>query len=93
MRAKHYFIPALIILFIFSAGCGGDMGNAKSESGRDFKAMREKMVETQIKGRGVKNERVLSAMFKVERHRFVPGDYQSQAYADQPLPIGAGQPT
>ncbi len=53
--------------------------------------MREKMVETQIKSRGVKDERVLSAMLKVERHRFVPEAYESQAYSDQPLPIGEGQ--
>ncbi|OGP92960.1 MAG: protein-L-isoaspartate O-methyltransferase [Deltaproteobacteria bacterium RBG_16_48_10] len=57
----------------------------------DFKAMREQMVETQIKARGVKDPRVLSAMLKVERHRFVPIEYQSSAYADQPLPIGEGQ--
>jgi len=53
--------------------------------------MREKMVETQIKGRGVKDPRVLSAMLKVERHHFVPKTYESQAYSDQPLPIGEGQ--
>jgi len=53
--------------------------------------MREKMVETQIKARGVKDPRVLSALFKVERHRFVPEEYLNSAYADQPLPIGEGQ--
>lgn len=53
--------------------------------------MRERMVETQIKSRGVKDERVLSAMRKVERHRFVPEPYVSLAYSDQPLPIGEGQ--
>ncbi|MCX8118192.1 MAG: protein-L-isoaspartate(D-aspartate) O-methyltransferase [Desulfobacterota bacterium] len=58
---------------------------------RDFKKMREKMVETQIKQRGVKDERVLAAMLKVERHRFVPEEYQALAYSDQPLPIGEGQ--
>jgi protein-L-isoaspartate(D-aspartate) O-methyltransferase len=57
----------------------------------DFKAMRERMVETQIKARGIKDARVLSAMLKVERHRFVPKEYQSSAYSDQPLPIGGGQ--
>jgi protein-L-isoaspartate(D-aspartate) O-methyltransferase len=91
MKAKRYLAVTLIILFIFSAGCGSDRGNAKPDSGRDFKTMREKMVETQIKGRGVKDARVLSAMLKVERHRFVPKAYESQAYADQPLPIGEGQ--
>ncbi|HUL37602.1 MAG TPA: protein-L-isoaspartate(D-aspartate) O-methyltransferase [Thermodesulfobacteriota bacterium] len=53
--------------------------------------MREKMVETQIKARGVKDPRVLSALRKVERDRFVPEEYLNSAYADQPLPIGEGQ--
>jgi len=57
----------------------------------DFKAMREKMVETQIKARGVKDPRVLSALLKVERHLFVPEEYLNSAYSDQPLPIGEGQ--
>jgi protein-L-isoaspartate(D-aspartate) O-methyltransferase len=30
-------------------------------------------------------------MMKVERHRFVPAEYRSQAYGDHPLPIGEGQ--
>jgi protein-L-isoaspartate(D-aspartate) O-methyltransferase len=34
---------------------------------------------------------VLSALLAVERHRFVPADLQDEAYADHPLPIGAGQ--
>ena len=49
------------------------------------------MVQTQIKERGVKNSRVLTAMLKVERHRFVPPELHSKAYSDQPLPIGEGQ--
>jgi len=57
----------------------------------DFKVMREKMVENQIKARGVKDPRVLSALLKVERHRFVPEEYLNSAYSDQPLPIGEGQ--
>jgi protein-L-isoaspartate(D-aspartate) O-methyltransferase len=57
----------------------------------DFKAMRERMVETQIKARGIKDARVLSAMLRVERHRFVPKELQDSAYSDQPLPIGEGQ--
>lgn len=57
----------------------------------DFINMREKMVETQIKARGVKDPRVLSALLKVERHLFVPKQYQTSAYSDQPLPIGENQ--
>ncbi len=89
--APIYCILALTILFACSAGCGGDGGSSGPDSGRNFTTMRERMVETQIKGRGVKDQRVLSAMLRVERHRFVPQQYQSQAYADQPLPIGEGQ--
>ncbi len=50
-----------------------------------------KMVDVQIRQRGVTDEDVLAAMAKVPRHEFVPDDLQNQAYADHPLPIGYGQ--
>lgn len=91
MRKKNFPIWIFSILFFFLVDC--TEGKKVSESGLkgDFKAMREKMVESQIKARGVKDPRVLSALLKVERHRFVPREYQSSAYSDQPLPIGEGQ--
>lgn len=52
---------------------------------------RMKMVETQIRRRGVTNEDVLAAMEAVPRDEFVPDEYKTQAYADHPLPIGYGQ--
>jgi len=52
---------------------------------------RSMMVETQIKRRGVKDERVLQAMRKVPRHLFVPKNERDQAYNDYPLKIGHGQ--
>lgn len=91
MKVKVYFYLVLLIFFTLSTGCGGNKGSPALDSGKDFRAMREKMVETQIKSRGVKDEKVLSAMLKVERHRFVPKEFESKAYADQPLPIGEGQ--
>ncbi len=57
----------------------------------DFKNLRERMVTYQIEQRGVKDRRVLEAMRKVERHKFVPLDLQHLAYDDMPLPIGEGQ--
>jgi len=57
----------------------------------DFKAKREEMVRTQIVSRGISSSRVIHAMQKVPRHRFVPQDYLLFAYSDQPLPIGEGQ--
>ncbi|HET6930368.1 MAG TPA: protein-L-isoaspartate(D-aspartate) O-methyltransferase [Candidatus Acidoferrum sp.] len=52
---------------------------------------RRLMVETQIRKRGIADERVLHAMATVPRHEFVPAFWINQAYADEPLPIGHGQ--
>lgn len=49
------------------------------------------MVEEQLIPRGIKDQRVLDAFRKVERHRFVPEEIRMSAYADFPLPIGEGQ--
>ena len=57
----------------------------------EFEEERKKMVETQLKGRKIRDGRVLEAMGKVPRHRFVEKDFQSNAYADYPLPIEEGQ--
>lgn len=52
---------------------------------------RERMVETQIKRRGVKNIDVIQSMMTVQRHLFVLKKYIKEAYDDHPLPIGYGQ--
>lgn len=52
---------------------------------------RERMVNTQIEARGIKDEQVLRAMRVVERHRFVPSGMAAYAYRDSPLPIGHDQ--
>ncbi len=49
------------------------------------------MVRDQIEQRGIKHPGVLAAMRKIPRHLFVSMEYQSEAYADHPLPIGFGQ--
>ncbi len=49
------------------------------------------MIESQIRGRGVRDERVLEAMRRVPRHEFVPAEQQQVAYGDHALPIGYGQ--
>jgi protein-L-isoaspartate(D-aspartate) O-methyltransferase len=49
------------------------------------------MVETQLRSRGIRDERVLHAMQRVPRHEFVEPRYRDQAYEDHPLPIDAGQ--
>ncbi|WP_038055604.1 protein-L-isoaspartate(D-aspartate) O-methyltransferase [Thermodesulfobacterium hydrogeniphilum] len=56
-----------------------------------YRVARQRMVENQIKARGIKDERVLKAMLKVPRHLFVEEALRDQAYGDFPLPIGEGQ--
>jgi protein-L-isoaspartate(D-aspartate) O-methyltransferase len=57
----------------------------------DYGALRERMVEHQIAGRGIRHPRVLAAMHQVPRHEFVPQELKAAAYDDRPLPIGQGQ--
>jgi protein-L-isoaspartate(D-aspartate) O-methyltransferase len=52
---------------------------------------RERMVEDQIRSRGIKDARVLDAMGTIPRHVFVPTENKHLAYADAPLPIGHRQ--
>lgn len=52
---------------------------------------RRAMVERQLAARGIDDRRVLEAMRRVPRHRFVPLSEAPAAYQDRPLPIGHGQ--
>jgi protein-L-isoaspartate(D-aspartate) O-methyltransferase len=56
-----------------------------------YTAERHRMVDRQIAARGVSDPRVLAAMKKVPRHRFIPSHLWDQAYGDYPLPIGEDQ--
>jgi protein-L-isoaspartate(D-aspartate) O-methyltransferase len=56
-----------------------------------FEEARKRMVEEQLRARGLTDTRVLAAFRKVPRHLFVPSDLQGEAYTDHPLPIGQGQ--
>jgi protein-L-isoaspartate(D-aspartate) O-methyltransferase len=53
--------------------------------------LRERMVERQLRRRGIEDERVLAAMAAVPREAFVPAAMRHRAYADSALPIGKGQ--
>jgi protein-L-isoaspartate(D-aspartate) O-methyltransferase len=56
-----------------------------------FHERRLAMVQSQLAARGIEDSRVLAAMAKVPRHRFMSDEDGSQAYADRPVPIGCGQ--
>ena len=49
------------------------------------------MVDEQLRGRDIRNERVLEAMERVPRELFVPAELRERAYDDAALPISAGQ--
>jgi protein-L-isoaspartate(D-aspartate) O-methyltransferase len=59
-------------------------------TGQQLAESRE-MVEKQIRARGIRDPRVLTALLSVPRHAFVPPQYVADAYKDQPLAIGEGQ--
>ncbi len=57
----------------------------------DLTTARKRMVEEQIRARGITQPEVLAAMEQVPRHLFVPEAVRDEAYEDHPLPIDYGQ--
>jgi len=72
-------------LFPFGPAAAADSSEAA------FTEKRRQMVEAQIAARGIKDPRLLDALLRVKRHRFVPLHIRPSAYEDRPLPIGEGQ--
>jgi protein-L-isoaspartate(D-aspartate) O-methyltransferase len=56
-----------------------------------FERARRRMIERDLRGRGIKDRSVLEAMGSIPRQRFVPDRLQRFAYDDRALPIGEGQ--
>jgi len=87
-------VIVILLVFSFLSGCKRELNEKEDIAGREetvFSKAREEMVKTQISKRGIKDDRLLQAMLKVERHKFVPEEIQKFAYIDRPLPIGEGQ--
>jgi protein-L-isoaspartate(D-aspartate) O-methyltransferase len=57
----------------------------------DFATARARMVERQLRGRGIDDERVLAALGAAPREAFVPARLRGRAYADSALPIAKEQ--
>ncbi len=57
----------------------------------EYSSQRERMVNTQLRPRGIVHTATLNAMREVPRHEFVPESMKPAAYTDGPLPIGEGQ--
>ncbi len=76
----------LVFAAIATTGCG-----QQTPTAAEFATHRQRMIEQQLKPRGIKDERVLAAMAKVPREEFIPVDARADAYEDGPLPIGYDQ--
>lgn len=69
--------------------CGLQMIDDRNES--DWPVLRRRMIDDQIRPRGVCDPRVLDAMMSVSREVFVPPNLRLSAYEDRALPLAAGQ--
>src|SRR5437773_334931 len=57
----------------------------------DWRVERRRMVDTQLRSRGITDERVLAAMLEIPRQEFVPLELRVVSYRDDPIQIGFGQ--
>jgi len=57
----------------------------------DWRSERQRMVDRQLRKRGIRDERVLEAMLAIPREEFVPTEMRVCSYADEPVHIGCGQ--
>ncbi len=87
IMSEYYMLGILVAVLIL----GGLFLFYSRADGRSIEEKREQMVRYQLKARDIKDERVLEAMSKVERHKFVPSRMVPFAYEDHALPIGHDQ--
>jgi protein-L-isoaspartate(D-aspartate) O-methyltransferase len=74
------------MLALVATGC-----HRKTASNSEFAGERQKMVQEQLKPRGIHDERVLAALAKVPREAFIPENTRDKSYTDSALPIGHDQ--
>ncbi len=83
----EFFILALTLLSIFLVA----NFSIPEDDSNVYAQRRWEMVETQIISRGIRDSRLIRAMLKIPRHKFVPENLRDIAYGDNPLPIGIEQ--
>ena len=79
-KVLFFVAPILFYLFIQNSGLA-----------EGWEEKRTRMIDVDLKPRGIASLEVLKAMMNVPRHEFVPENIRGLAYADRPLPIGGGQ--
>ena len=99
MQENHNrsLVPAILwailtLCVVLMPGCGEqDLESSGGSIEDPRRSERHRMVDEQIIPGGVRDPRVIAAMRRVPRHRFVPDEYALEAYADNALPIGHKQ--
>jgi protein-L-isoaspartate(D-aspartate) O-methyltransferase len=90
-----WIAPAVVLILMSAAGCSSSPPRerpvAESDTLDPYAAERARMVSSQLEANGIQDARVLEAMRRVPRHRFVPDELHDRAHGDHPLPIGQGQ--
>jgi protein-L-isoaspartate(D-aspartate) O-methyltransferase len=76
----------LVVTLCAATGCG-----QRPTPASNFAAERQRMIQQQLRTRGINDQRVLAAMAKVPREEFVTPESRSASYEDGPLPIGYRQ--
>jgi protein-L-isoaspartate(D-aspartate) O-methyltransferase len=87
MVRKELIRQNLICLLVLALGATTALAQGRGS----LEAARNKMVDKEIVGAGVKNARVIGAMRDTPRHEFMPVAERASAYYDMALPIGEGQ--
>lgn len=95
MQKTFYYLLMVHVLFMNCSGTTRETdmpgkGN-QPDSTTWWKSRADKMVESQIVRRGVRDADVIRVMKNTPRHKFIPAHLRDQAYNDNPLPIGSGQ--
>ncbi|MHC4473222.1 MAG: protein-L-isoaspartate(D-aspartate) O-methyltransferase [Planctomycetota bacterium] len=93
MRAKSpgaLTLLGLLLLPLLTSCVPDDLNSDTPPAGESWESLRSRMVEG-VESRGVKHEKVLEAMRKAPRHRFLPRKVTHYAYEQSPVPIGEDQ--
>lgn len=91
LKLLYLFCVSLFLLQIPVPLFGAARDALQREELDPYHAPRRVMIDRDLRARGIKNERLLTAMATLPRHLFVPDSLRASAYDDRPLPIGEGQ--
>jgi protein-L-isoaspartate(D-aspartate) O-methyltransferase len=79
-------LPALVVAAVALSAASCERSKIVN-----YRETRRRMVEREIVGRGIEDQRVINALMKVPRHLFIPDEHMHYSYYNLPVPIGYGQ--